>query len=277
MASNSLYQGFLPTQAHVRALVWKYSPDYRRPRHFHSEPELNLIVSGSATFGVGETLVRVSESELLGFPPGMDHVLLRASADFYLYAIGMDSEFSSEVLRSDRQCAAIPLRIRLASNNFKAMVVRCSAVVDRGGVDQPVAELWEEVNWLRQKHWRTSNSGMHVLTRRTLAAVSDAPDLGVEPLAQKLRTSQSEISRHFHRDVGMTLVRYRTRLRLLRFIRLVDERASNLMAAANAAGFGSYSQCHRIFQAEFGSAPRRFFLSGLRQRMELAYVPACDE
>jgi mannose-6-phosphate isomerase-like protein (cupin superfamily) len=57
--------------------VWKYSPVNwrRRPRHFHIEPELNLIASGQATFGIGENVVRVSQGDLLGFPAARDHVL----------------------------------------------------------------------------------------------------------------------------------------------------------------------------------------------------------
>jgi AraC-like DNA-binding protein len=273
MRQRALHQSFLSRPGPSRALVWKYSPAYRRPRHFHSEPELNLIVAGSAIFGVGETAIKAAAGELIGFPAGQDHALLEASSDFYLYAIGMDPNFSSEILCADRHSVAIPLHLRLEPHNFKSLAARSHAIVDRPGVEQQVAELWEQVNWLRQVQLRSLNGAMHVLTKRTLSMVSDAVDISGKLLARHVRASSSEISRHFHRDVGMTLVHYRARLRLLRFIRLVDVDAGNLMAAANAAGFGSYSQCHRIFHAELGCAPRDFFVSGLRQRMEMAYLP----
>ena len=274
MPGCSLYQSFVPTGAPARALVWKYSPEYCRPRHFHDEPELNLIVAGSATFGVGEAVVKAEQGQLLGFPAGQDHVLLDASSDLRLYAIGMDPSFSSEVLGADRHGITAPLHISLATRNFKALVARSSAVVDRRFVDQQVAEIWEQANWLRQKRVGGPSGAMHVLTRRTLSALSDAPDRDREFLARQMRASPSEISRYFRRDVGMTLARYRTRLRLLRFIRLADDRAGDLRAAALNAGFGSYSQCHRVFQAELGCAPRAFFVSGIRQRMQLAYIPS---
>lgn len=274
-APRVLHQSFLPARPHTRAFVWKYSPVNwgRRPRHFHIEPELNLIVTGSATFGVGETRVRAAAGELLAFSPGQDHVLLEASPDLYLYAIGMTPDFSSEVLRTDRDGVAIPLHIRLETSDFQALVTRSAAIVDRDGVDQPGAELWEYAHWLRRRHWGRVGGAVHVLTRRTLATVSEAPDLGLERVARMLRANPSEISRHFHRDLGMTLVQYRARLRLLRFIRVVDQGGENLMAAAEAAGFGSYSQCHRVFQSELGCAPRQFFVSGLREAMQLAYDP----
>jgi AraC-like DNA-binding protein len=62
-------------------------------------------------------------------------------------------------------------------------------------------------------------------------------------------------------------------LRLLRLIGLMDGGSMTLAAAAESSGFGSYSQCHRIFQAELGCSPRRFFHAGLREQMQRAYDP----
>jgi AraC-like DNA-binding protein len=58
---------------------------------------------------------------------------------------------------------------------------------------------------------------------------------------------------------------------LLAFMQLFDAGEHDLTRAANDAGFGSYSQCHRTFQSELGCSPRKFF-SGIRQEMQLAYV-----
>jgi AraC-like DNA-binding protein len=274
-ARQAIHQGFLPSHEASRAFVWKYSPVNwgRRPRHFHVEPELNLIASGRATFGVGETVVEVRRGDLLRFPPAQDHVLLEASRDLYLFAIGMDPALSSEVLRTEADQVMLPLRFRLADGDFRALVNRASAIVDRGGVEQPCAELWEQAYWLGSRPQARPATPMHVLTRRALSAVSQAPDLGLDVLSNQMRTAGSEISRYFHRDVGMTFVHFRTRLRLLRLIRLMDGGDMTLSAAADAAGFGSYSQCHRIFQAELGCSPRRFFQAGLRQQMQQAYDP----
>jgi len=273
--SQAIHQSFLPASGPSRAHVWKFSLEYggRRPRHFHAEPELNLIVAGTAIFGIGETVVCASAGELLGFPPGQDHVLLKSSPDLYLFAIGMDPIFSSTVLRRERDNVTVPLHIRLKSSDFRAMETRSAAIVDRSGVEQPSAELWEYANWLRQQNAGRLNDATHVLTRRTLSLMADEPDIDRERLAGKLKTSPTAVSRYFHHDVGMTLVRYRTRLRLMRFMRLVDEGNENLTVAAKSAGFGSYSQCHRVFQAELGCAPRQFFLSGVRQQMQQAYEP----
>lgn len=273
---QAIHQGFLPSHGSSRAFVWKYSPVNwgRRPRHFHAEPEINLIVSGRARFGIGETSFTVGQGDLLRFPPAQDHVVMEASPDFYLFAIGMDPALSSDVLRAESDRVMLPLRLRLADADFNALVNRASAIVDREGVEQPCAELWDHAHWLGRRLETRSQVAMHVLTRRALSALGQEPSLGLANLSEQLRTGSSEVSRYFHRDVGMTFVHFRTRLRLLRLIRLVDGGGGMpLGEAARAAGFGSYSQCHRVFQAELGCSPQSFFQAGLRQQMQQAYDP----
>jgi AraC-like DNA-binding protein/quercetin dioxygenase-like cupin family protein len=270
--SRALYQRFLP-EGHVQAFVWKYAQSVggRRPRHFHVEPELNLVVAGVATFGVGERIVRVTPGDLLAFPAGQDHALLDASPDLYLYAIGLEPRFSAQVLGPGSDFT-VPLHVRIDASELDGVIERAAAIVDRSGAEQLAAELWQRIHWLGRRSLCRPSQGSHVLTRRALQLLGADPELGLDVLAGELRAHPSEVSRHFHRDVGLTLVRYRTRLRLLEVIRLVDIGKRDLMTAAVEAGFGSYSQCHRAFQSELGSAPRSFFASGVRQRMQLAYT-----
>jgi len=269
---RALYQGFLPDRRE-RAFVWKYSESIggRRPRHFHPEPELNLVVSGSATFRVGSGSVRVSSGELLAFPAGQDHELLAASPDLYLYAIGLDAAFSAEVLGVGSE-PTLPLHVALRDQDMDVVSNLAAAILDRAHVHQLAAELWERVHFLARRSPSRKARATHVLTRRALQLLELDPELTLNELAQALSANPSEISRHFHRDLGMTLVRYRTRHRLFRLIRLLDTREHDLTAAAGIAGFGSYSQCHRTFQSELGCSPRQFFASGLRAQMQQTYA-----
>ena len=95
--AEALYQPF-PIPGTARGHVWHHVPATRRPRHFHPEPELNLIAAGHALFGVGEATISVSPGDLLWWPPGQDHVLLDASPDLDLYVIGVTPAFSEHVL-----------------------------------------------------------------------------------------------------------------------------------------------------------------------------------
>jgi hypothetical protein len=62
---------------------------------------------------------------------------------------------------------------------------------------------------------------------------------------------------------------------LLRFIQLVDG-GGPFLDAALTAGFGSYSQCHRVFQTTLGCAPRVFFTSPLRRAIEETFAPLTE-
>ncbi len=273
LANRAVYQAFLPPMTRDRAHVWKFSREYggRRPLHFHAEPELNLVVNGAATFRIGETVVDATKGDLLAFPPGQEHALLRTSEDVYLFAIGMDAKLSAEVLRENRQHTAAPMHLKLDSRDFSALLKRASSLVDCDEADPRVAELWEQANWLRQRQMVLHNRPMHVFVHRALSILSENLDWDSERVARSARAHASELSRYFHRDLNMTFVKYRSRLRLLRLIELMDKNGGSMNASAIAAGFGSYSQCHRVFQAELGCSPRQFFQSGYRVQMQQLY------
>lgn len=233
------------------------------------------MVRGSATFGLGESVVTVSAGELIAFPPGLDHAVLDSSPDLYLYALGVSPSCPVETL-SSQPC--LPVHVQLSSAELGPIVEQADALVDKVGADSLAADLWGRVHGLARRSSPRSLQGTHVLTRRALQLVRRAPDLPLHRVATELRAHPTEVSRLFHRDMGITLVRYRTRLKVLHLIRVMDDTSLDLMSAASHAGFGSYSQCHRSFQAELGCSPRQFFFDGLRDGMQQVYsdqsVPA---
>lgn len=271
--ATALHQPFLPHGA--SAFVWKHAPlmGGRRPRHFHAEPELNMVVCGSAVFGIGENRVELSAGELIMFPAGQDHVLLDSSSDLFLFAAGMIPELSQDILGRTTSGSVVPTRARLSSECFRAVVHRAEQAVDKIGGEAECAELWEHAHWAVRNNGASSSSP-HVLTRKVLQVLVQAPELALGRLSADMQSSESEVSRHVHRDLGITFVRYRTRLRLLNFIQQVDRGENNWLHCAQEAGFGSYSQAHRAFHAELGCTPRAFFSRGRREQMHQEYSDA---
>jgi AraC-like DNA-binding protein len=265
-----LYQPF-PMPGAARGHIWHHVPETRRPRHFHAEPELNLIAAGSARFGAGETVLSVRAGDLLWWPPGQDHVLLDASLDFDLYVIGVTAHFSERVLGPDGiATVGGAARLRLETGHLGRFAAVCARPVEVGAtaaIERQIGDLWCEAHRLRR-----SAPDRHPLTARTLASVIARPDLKRSDLARFVRGNVSEVSRRFHQDVGLTLTAYRTRLRLLRFIEQVEQGA-RFLPAAMEAGFGSYSQCHRTFQQTFGCTPRAFFGMGILEEMRDRFAP----
>lgn len=275
VSARALFQSFLPVRAPERAYVWKFSWQFggRRPLHFHAEPELNLVVSGSATFRVGTTVLRATRGDLIAFAPGQDHELLDTSPDVYLFAFGMDPKLATEVLRDDAKNWALPQHVQIAQPDFQTLVSRAESLVERTGIEPLAAEFWEHAYWLRHKNQVGGGSLPHVTARRALSLIAEHPEWDADRVAQKMHANAGEMGRHFHRNLGMTLVKYRTRMRLMQFIRLVDNGQGDLMKTAEVAGFGSYSQCHRVFQSELGCQPRQFFQPGFREKLQQIYAP----
>ncbi len=163
-----------------------------------------------------------------------------------------------------------PARVRLGVDDAARLSTSCRAPLgaeESAVVERHVGDWWREAHALR-----TAVRGKHALARRALTSVLDRPDLGRTEVARRVGGCPSEVSRHFHSNVGMTLTAFRARQRLIRFVGGVDEGAT-LLAAALDAGFGSYSQCHRVFRSTFGCAPRDFFRAPVRRSMGDAFLP----
>src|SRR3954462_7260366 len=131
--AEALYQPF-PIPGTARGHVWHHVPATRRPRHFHAEPELNLIAAGQAVFGVGEATISVSEGDLLWWPPGQDHVLHDASPDLDLYVIGVTPSFSERVLAGPPLGAASAgaTHLRLDRDTLRGLQTACAAQMSGG-------------------------------------------------------------------------------------------------------------------------------------------------
>jgi AraC-like DNA-binding protein len=218
---------------------------------------------------MGAIELSVGSGDLLWWAPGQDHVLLDASPDFDLFVIGATPDFSLRILSHDVLVG--PARVRLSREALSPFFEICASMVnvrDVAAIEQRVGDVWQRAHQLR-----SSGGTMHSLTRRALRSLVVAPELRRDAVARFIHACPTEISRHFHKDMGLTLATYRTRLRLLRFIDLVDGGTENFLAAALQAGFGSYSQCHRSFQRTLGCTPRDFFGTDLRGQMQDTFMP----
>jgi AraC-like DNA-binding protein len=270
MSAAALYQPF-PMAGAARGQVWRYSPAYRRPRHFHAEPELNVVSAGSARFGVGEGTITACAGDLLWWLPGQDHELLDATEDFDLFVIGLTPELSARVLGSGAPAAhCAPLQSPLSREAATRIYDRCAGLerlADVSAVETRVGDLWQEAHAAR-----LPVPTMHALTRRMVLSLLEHRDMRRSDVAWA-GADPSDVSRYFRRNVKLRLTAYRNRLRLLRFIEEVDRRPSSLPTAAFASGFGSYSQCHRSFCSILGCSPRMFFAGPVRDAMSAAFEP----
>lgn len=109
-------------------------------------------------------------------------------------------------------------------------------------------------------------NGQSPLVERILRALSEDLPMTGERLAAELGVSPGHLARSFKREMGVSLVDYRNRLRIDRFFEAIHRPGSsgNLLDAALEAGFGSYAQFHRVYRKFLGTTPRDIFSSGVR-------------
>lgn len=225
---------------------------------------------------MGEKTLEVQAGDILWWPPGQDHVLIEASADFDLFVVGVTPELSSRILVPPRSTGVkSQVRSRLPASETGRWLALCTAPVnplDAAAIESRIGDLWLEAH-----SYRPSQPDLHHFTSRAISSLLGQPELARDDVADMVRVSPTELSRKFRKDLGVTLTKYRTRVKLLRFIREMDAGATNCMAASLSAGFGSYSQCHRAFREALGCSPRDFFVGEVRTAMRDLFVPVARD
>lgn len=99
-----------------------------------------------------------------------------------------------------------------------------------------------------------------ILVSKVILALNDDASVSSGTLAKKLGVSTSHLSSVFHEQMGLSLTRYRNRLRIERFFTQCDPTGGNLLQAAFQAGFGSYPQFHRVFRELLHATPRDYLI-----------------
>ncbi|MEU6744177.1 helix-turn-helix domain-containing protein [Streptosporangium sandarakinum] len=90
------------------------------------------------------------------------------------------------------------------------------------------------------------------------AILSGEPDCAdLVTLARRLKTSPSHLSRTFRHHVGMSLSRYRNRVRVSRALTRMDQGETNLAALAAGLGFSDQAHLTRVMRDELGHTPGR--------------------
>lgn len=256
---ETLHQPF-PMLPGRRAQVWRHQPAFRRPRHFHAEPEINMVFRGSALMGVGSREILLGPGELIFIKPAQDHIMLEASDDLELLVLAAEPELAERFSASAYPVE--PCKLRADEGRAAKLwdeLVHLGDLSDPHTHEASVARLFE---WALPQHPRG-----HVTARRALEVLLRDPSVPATELARALGSAPAELSRHFSDQLGVRFVEARARVRLMRFIAQVD--AGSSVTSAALAHFGSYPHCHRVFTRHLGCSPRAFF-HGERQLVAAA-------
>jgi len=239
-------------------------------RHTHAELELHLVTRGRCAFLLDERRLEAQRGTLVWVPPGRQHTVLDPSRDFRRWMLLARPRLVRCVLPADQA------RTLLGGDGSRDGLSR----VLPPQATQALADLFDEASSGGRQHHRIYNAAMAYLLTRAFSAfastaavpesstfhpaVSRAIRLlrdasnghGRAELARACGLSEWHLSKLFREQVGVSLVDFRNRCRLERFLELYGDGSDvKMSAAALDAGFGSYPQFHRVFRARMGRSP----------------------
>jgi len=226
-------------------------------------------VSGTASYVLGERRYELSPGSLVWLFPGQDHVLLDESADHVLWwAVFRPSLVARAATAPDAAALLVSdpsgdFSRRLPFREARRLGILFDDLHALGDADLFNAGL----TYLLLRAWRAfvdsddvvEGVAVHPAVEQVARLLSADPASGdLTALARACGLSPSHLSRVFKAQMGMSITRFRNQQRLERFLSIAaDAERGSTLAAALAAGFGSYAQFYRVYKDATGDSPSR--------------------
>jgi AraC-like DNA-binding protein/quercetin dioxygenase-like cupin family protein len=254
----------------TQGAVWFYRARQTSvwPMHKHSELELNLVISGRASYILGDRRYELRADDLVWLFPAQEHQLIDRSPDYEMWVVVFTPQALKAAVRNSpaailterdpagRFCKSLAHGDMLSLTQFCAELFRNSEHVDilNAGLRYLVLRSWERFAAnAGMPHYQTLHPAVENALQMLRRGESDE-SLG--RLSLRAGLSPARLSRRFKTEVGLGIAEYRNRLRLERFIeRYGSGNRLTALAAAYEAGFHSYAQFHRVFSRLMGYGP----------------------
>jgi AraC-like DNA-binding protein len=284
--SSAMFQEHYLLPSTRDGAIWPYARDYSKPRHFHAQLELLILVRGSAEIRVGRSQHVVHAGQLVWQLPGVEHAVVSVSSDCELRVLHVEPDLCAQVAHELGTCGRPSNAVRPGAGSFNGWAQELGALV----CGRPVVDLARgDLDALMELCHATSADGslsaeeMPTRLRRALSTawlatrrehdsrralslvelgsclLFDEPSVERTALCHALDVSEGYLSRRFQSELGISFAEQRARLRIARFVTHVTRDRWSYLDAALAAGFGSYSQLHRVFTRVVQESPRSYF------------------
>ncbi len=265
----------LKLPANLDGMAWRYAnPAGANRRHHHAELELNLVTRGTGTYLLGNRHYQIRRGDLLWLFPTQEHVLIEQTPDFEMWIV----VFRRRLIR---RSATDPASIALQQRSFSGDTCRRLRQQDLSRFEELFAQLADTAGepgllnaglaYALLHAWKcfdrageVPERSLHPAVERTVRLLlSDENSFGLPGLSRKAGLSASRLSRLFKQQTGLSIVAFRNRQRMQRFLERYElehdsGRGSTLLQAALDAGFGSYPQFHRVFRQVAGCSPAEY-------------------
>jgi len=253
--------------------LWRFRyPGARVIRHHHDELEVNIVARGTARYLIGDQRFDLARNTQIWLFPAQDHLLIDQSSDYAMW-IGVFKRLLLErvcVTPTTRPLLEIlpaqPYITRLPSEQTSRLDAllgevertRADAACYNAGLAYALLLAWAA-------HQASQNTplgrAVHPAVETAAYLLRDQREaLTVAALARQVGLSASRLSRLFKEQTGVSLVTYRNRQYLDRFLALYSQSGGASMTQVMLeAGFGSYPQFYRVFKSSMDCGPAEYY------------------
>jgi AraC-like DNA-binding protein len=233
--------------------------------HRHADLEVNLAIEGRAAYLIDGHRIELAAGTLLFLHHEQDHLLIDESADFRMWlAVWRPGTVAAAVRGGVDAGAALPQpgspQVRTLAQAAAARLARLFADVVgadgpavAAGLDYLLARCRAEFSAAADEARAAANPAV-VRAAQLLRADPGQP---LPAVARAVSLSPDRLGRVFRAATGLTLVDYRTRIRLDRVCEGWTP-GVDLLRLCLDAGFGSYSAFNRAFRRRYGRSPSGF-------------------
>ena len=292
-SAMAMFQEHTLQPATVEGTIWPYIPLNDTPLHFHPQLEFLVMLRGSARARIGHSMHAVHAGQLIWHLPGIEHELVEVSSECDYRVVQVEPDLCAEVGRLFRSGAGRERAPSAVANCFSSWARelgwlasgRPVVELKRSDLDRILedcdvtcahGELSAQQSGARlrgalESAWRATRDDHDELRPNSVVELAcclllEQPGLERPAVARALDVSESYLSRRFQAELGVSFLEQRSRLRVAHFVSQVSRERQNCLQAALLAGFGSYSQLHRVFAQVVQVSPRAYFLGEYRNR-----------
>lgn len=232
------------------------------PRHRHRrDAEFGFVVAGTGRYASGERAFTLGPERLFFVPPGVPHGSSGMDRRIHCWMLSVPFERldASEVAKGAvgvvRQLPAADAR-RLGRMLADLSTEPDDCAFD-AGAEYLAASALASLGRASSEDVSTQvHPSVERATRLLEAESGSTRGLSLDALARRCGVSRSSLTAAFRKHHGMSIVAFRNRERLHRFLALHASRPDlGVTRAAFEVGFGSYSQFYRTFCEVVGCTP----------------------
>lgn len=234
-----------------------------------------MVLRGEATIVLQNKRYQLSRSAMIFFKPDEPHLLLDASMDFQTYVLtiahkrlGSADEHLQNLLKKQKNIKAKHLDEKTLldlADWFDKTIEIFNRTEDSDKINSKIKKLQYQLclyhsvsSFIQAKAWN-SHTQFHPNVAQALYYLNDLENKELIQIhCQKMGMSYSHLSRVFSKQMGMSMNKYRNKVRITYAEKLMQQSNHQLTEIAYLAGFGSYTQFHNVFIRTFGLAPKKY-------------------